>query len=102
MTKDIIDYTDEYCKGGQDNAIKVHGRGNNVLFIRKLDTPYTRFDGKKAIYEIEWRWLSCDCKHDRDEAWACCNGTEFTYWQTRELGRSLKDGVSLFDCFNLF
>ena len=99
MENKMINYTNKFT-----DTIAAHGSGNNFLILRKLDTPLKRFDGQRASYEIEYRWLSETCENESDEAWACCQGQEFTYWLRKELPISeiKKPGFSLFDHFNLF
>lgn len=95
----LIDYTD-HVQGSID-ALMVHGQGKNVLILRKLDTPMKRFDGKQALYEIEHRWLSQECARENDQAWACVQGQDFTYWQRKEIAGILKSG-DMFGNLNLF
>lgn len=98
----IIDYTSHF-----KDALLAQGRGTEFLCLGKLDRPFERFDGKKAIYQIEHRWLSKECREENDEAYACCKGREFTYWQhteIRSLLRKIREGkdVNLFEQFRLF
>lgn len=91
----MIDYTSEF------DCVRAEGNDKNVLILRKLDKPFKRIDGKMGSYELEYRWLSQSCQTEKDQAWACVQGQEFTYWQSKEIKRALA-GKSLFDCFNLF
>jgi hypothetical protein len=96
----VIDYTEQF--GG---AVLVHGKGNNVLILRKLENKMKRFDGKVASYELEHCWLSCDCKNEKDQAWACVRGNDYTYWQGKELPflkKGFPENKSMFDFFMLF
>lgn len=105
----MINYTEDFNQSSFTKALAVHGKGNNVLILSKLNTPYTRFDGKRVSYQLNYRWLSESCKKPKDEVWACVQGDENTYWSKRELIESgvmdksgkLKDTVNLFDCFSL-
>lgn len=106
----MINYTEKIGKAyGVSNILAAQGKDNNVLILSKLDKPMQRFDGKRVSYNLEYRWLSCSCEHENDEAWVCVQGNEDTYWSKRELvetGVLDKNGniknVSLFDCFHLF
>lgn len=83
------------------SALRAEGKGRNVLILRELSLPdvqIKRLDGEKADWELEHRWLSRNCEHSRDEAWACVQGNEFTYWKEGELDPD----KSLFDQVNLF
>ena len=86
------------------NSISAEGNANNVLILRKLEKPVRRGDGKYASYEIEYRWLSVSCQNKDDEAWACTQGSEVTYWLKSELPiKHIKDNiVSLFAVLSLF
>ena len=88
----IIDYS-----GSFPDAISAEGNGNNVLILRKLDRPTKRFDKKLANYELEHRWLNQLCLDENDQAWACVEGNDFTYWTSKELDfeRSIFDQVNL-------
>ena len=92
----MIDYTDKL------NCIAAHGKENNVLILRKLNNTFKRFDGKNSHYELEYRWLSCECKHENDEAWACCQVSDFIYLTNREVKPFIKKQDNLFNHFNLF
>lgn len=96
---EIINYSESFKA-----ALLAQGKDSNVLILHKLDHPVRRLDGKKAFYELEYRWLSTECKDESDEAWCCVSGTESTYWQRKELPIELfKNGSkTLFDHFNLF
>ncbi len=95
----IIDYGNSF-----PNAIAAHGKDSNVLILHKLDQPFKRFDGKRARFEIEYRWLSTECRTESDEAWCCVSGSELTFWQNKEINlEAIRDGrKTLFDCFTLF
>lgn len=104
----VVDYTEEFSgyRSG-NNYLLVQGRGNNVLALNKLPTPVVRSDGKRASYELEYRWLSQSCEHSRDQAYVMVTDSEFIYLQRKEVSallRHLKKGseVVLFDYFNLF
>lgn len=103
MSDTVINYSDAF-----PDALTAQGKGSNFLALYRLDEPTTaRFDGKKAQYELVYRWLSQDCATETDQAWACVQGSEVTYWQTRELGKeflaAVKNGTAnLFEQFRLF
>ena len=92
-----INYIDSF-----KDALMAEGKNRNVLILHKLDKPFKRFDGKLALYELEYRWLSCDCQHSKDEAFVCVLGNEFTYWQEKEIKAVLSGKSTLFDFFQLF
>lgn len=98
---EVIDYT--HCFS---DSLLVQGKESNVLMLFKLDRPFKRCDGKLASYELSYRWLSTDCQHDSDQAWACVQGSEVTYWQEKEIRsllRQIKRGsANLFNRFTLF
>jgi len=79
-TEEIVDYSESFPE-----AIVAHGLLNNVLILRKLDKPVRRVDKKQAMFEIEYRWLSRYVSNERDEAWCCVEGNEFSYWQADEI-----------------
>lgn len=95
----IVDYSNDFPE-----AIAAQGKDRNFLALYKLNEPFQRFDKKIARYYIEYRWLSANVTHERDEAWACCQGSEISYWQTKELPiKDIINGeVSLFEILNLF
>jgi hypothetical protein len=97
----IIDYSHEF-----PDAILAQGSGRDFLVLYRLKDPVKRFDGKTAIYEIQYRWLSQECKYDTDESWACVLGEEYSYWQRKEISnliRKIEQGaeVNIFDHFDL-
>lgn len=99
----VVDYADAF-----PNALAAQGKGSNFLAVFKMEHPATdRFDGKRARYEVVYRWLSCSCEKSDDEAFVCVQGSEVTYWQRKELKKGffdrLKAGtINLFDEFSLF
>lgn len=97
----VVDYTSCF-----PDSLLVQGHEENVLMLSKLDQPFRRADGKRASYELAYRWLSTDCQHEDDQAWACVQGSEVTYWQEREirslLARIKRGGANLFQQFNLY
>lgn len=98
----IVDYSAHF-----KDAVMAQGRGTEFLCLTKLDRPFVRADGKKALYQIENRWLSKECREENDGAYACCRGQDFTYWQhveIRSLLRKIREGkdVNLFEQFRLF
>lgn len=74
-------------------AIKAERKGVNTLILWKLDKPRTRFDGKRALYQLEYRWHSSPTCHITH-----VQGNEFSLWQAKEI--NLKKG--LFTQFQLF
>jgi hypothetical protein len=105
----VIDYTSEYrnCWSG-DSAIAAHGKGRNFYALMDLgDNPVKRFDGKKGRYMLIDMRLSQSCEHDRDQAYACVQGDDCTYWTGTEISakmrRDLANGKkTLFDLFRDF
>ena len=100
--KAAVDYT--HCF---QSAVLAQGSESHVLILSKLDRPCKRGDGKMASYELEYRWLSCECKHERDEAYACAQGSDLTFWQAQEIPKLLYQikhhrDADLFQHFNLF
>ncbi len=97
----MVNYIDSF-----PNALLAQGLNESVLIVTKLDAPVKRFDGKRVSFQMEHRWLSETCQSSDDEAWACVQGSDFTYWSATELkalglrpGRKsvVPDGYSLFD-----
>ncbi|MFY0990981.1 hypothetical protein [Halomonas sp. C05BenzN] len=98
----LVDYSESF-----QAALIAQGKGSNFLSLTRLDEPYERFDGKRASYELNYRWLSTDCQEEDDQAWACVQGAECTYWQHKEITKLLRqlkrhDDVDLFEHFDLF
>ena len=85
---ETIDYSDSF-----PNALRVDGRGSEVLMLYKLNTPRKNLNGDWCAYELEHRWLSADCTHDRDESWCCVLGSEVTLWTKAQIDPA----VDLFD-----
>lgn len=84
----VIDVSEQF------KCLKAEQRGADVLILRKLDSPIQRIDGKRASYELEYRWLS-DPRH-----LCCVLGADFSFWLASEIrGWQAK---SLFDVFRLF
>ena len=84
----IVDISEQF------KCLKAEQRGADVLILRKLDSPIQRMDGKRASYELEWRWLS----NPRDVR--CVLGNEFSFWLASEIRGWQTKG--LFDVFRLF
>lgn len=102
MMGGVIDYS-----GSFPDAMIAQGMDNNFFALFELDQSTARADGKKAKYELCYRWLSQDCQRENDEAYVCVQGSEVSYWQRKELKAGffarLKAGtINLFDEFNLF
>ena len=103
--EDFVDYTESLTDRHGEGPLAAHGVGQNVLILRKLHQPFRRMDKTLADYQLEYRWLTGSCEHERDEAWACVKGSEFTYWTSAELSLTLeaiKYGDCLLSHFNLF
>lgn len=66
--------------------------GSNVLILSKLEEPFTLWGGDTAIYALEYRWLS------NEDDLSAVQGSEYIYVTKNEY----KDGVSLFEQFDLF
>ena len=81
----MIDITEQF------DCVKAEKKDKNVLILRKLENKVTRWDKKKADYEIEYRWLSKNDIH-------CVLGQEYSYWTEKELNMN----ISLFEQLNLF
>lgn len=97
----LVDYSNAF-----PDALIAQGSGGNFLALYRRDSPATRADGKKASYELDYRWLSQECEEETDQSWACVQGAEVTYWQRKELDKLIRkmergDEVNLFDHFNL-
>lgn len=107
--QNIIDYTTEFSSHMNSSfatGIIAQGKGSDFLALFKLTTPTVRIDGKRASYELIYRWLSCECTDSRDTSWACVKGDESTFWQYKEIEKlllSIKQGkdVNLFEHFNI-
>jgi hypothetical protein len=74
-------------------AIKAERKGVNTLILWKLDKSRIRLDGKRAMYELEYRWHRHISSHVTHVL-----GNEFLLWQAKEI--NLKKG--LFEQFRLF
>lgn len=100
-TENIIDVANEVRREVlcQSNVLFAQQRRDNVLILSKLSNLVKRFDGKRATYVLEHRWLSNpDSVHS-------VSGNDFTYWTTKEtkpILEAIEAGKSLFDCFDLF
>lgn len=100
----VIDYSHQKC---WENALIAQGKGSNFIVIYRLEQPFERADRKKASYELEYRSLSRECESEDDDNYACCEFSDLTYWQAKEM-KSLLAGikagreVNVFDHFNLF
>lgn len=98
----LVDYAESFPE-----SIIAQGIGSDFIRIERLDKPFKRADGKRGSYLLEHRWLSCECQKETDQSWACVQGSEFTYWQQKEIKKLLdeiktKPDVNVFDHFNLF
>lgn len=74
------------------DCMKAEQEGKNVLIITRLDCPIERFDGKKAGYRLEFRWLS------NPDNLVSVQGNDFTYWLRKEWNPN----KGLFEQFQLF
>lgn len=82
----VLDAT--HCFPG---CVRAERKGDNTLILRKLDEPFRRFDGRRAGYEVEYRW------HPPGGNVHSVLGNEFTYWQRKEFDPS----KPLFEQFSL-
>lgn len=104
----IVNYTEDFNRCYDDDAMLVQGRKDAVLILRKLAIPVKRNDGKKAHFELECRFLSIECATDTDQAYACVTSNDYTYWQNKEISKLLKEikvndeSLNIFEHFNLF
>lgn len=101
MVEPIVDYSASFPE-----ALVAQGRGRNVLILYKNSMARRRADGKLASFELEHRWLSADCSHENDQAWACVQGSDITLWQQSECKKLLSDAkrgqANMFERWNLF
>lgn len=102
MQQAIVDYDSAF-----PSALIAQGKGSNFLCLERLNEPYRRADGKRALYQLEYRWLSSECQTTGDQSWACVQGREFTYWQRAEICKLLaalrqNKVINMFDHFQLF
>lgn len=106
----LVDYTNVMEKIYGIKLLAAQGKDKDVLILRKLNNPVSRVDGKRVIYELEYRWLSSECQDEKDESFVCVKGSENTFWSKKELvetGALKKNGkvpenINLFNCFRLF
>lgn len=105
----VVEYTAPFQKwSGSENLLLAQGKGSEFLAIYRLEKPMKlRVDGKAALYEVVSRSLSRRCEHEDDEAWACVEGSEVSYWQRKELGDGLiksidKGTANLFEHFRMY
>ena len=82
----MIDYTENYYNltYGSD-ALQVIGRAKNVVALHEMEVPVRRADGKMATYRLTHMWLSQYCESPEDQAYACVEGSDTTYWMPGEL-----------------
>ena len=85
----IIDVTET---ANRIDIIKAERNGRLALVLSKLDYPLKRFDGRKAIYQIEEIVLS-----EEENELACVKYNEFNYYTVPEMKPFFKDGLNLFD-----
>ena len=88
----VVDLTEEF-----PGCIRAARKGVNTLILRRLVRPRRRFDGKRASYELEYRWH----RSSRVDPHAVL-GNEFTFWQRKEIEPLLSGAVELLDFFHLF
>ena len=88
----VVDLTEEF-----PGCIRAARKGVNTLILRRLLRPRRRFDGKRASYELEYRWH----RSSQVDVHSVL-GNEFTFWQRREIEPVLSGIRELFDCFQLF
>jgi len=100
----VIDYTEHFLPHPLfDNftTLKAQGKKDNVLILKKLDKSIKRVDGKMARYSLENRWLSTECENTEDEAYVCVQGSDFTYWQSKEI-KEILSNLKTTDLFEHF
>jgi len=95
----IIDYIEDFEVS--EHVLAAHGRGNTFLLLTKLEKPFERIDGKLANYEIQFRWLSKECKHKKDQAYVCVLGHENIFLNEDEFDLE-KAKNNMFEAFRLF
>ena len=93
---EILDVTEQVSTEIiQDGVIIAQQKDSDVLILKACEST-ERFDGKKGVYRIEYRWLSNpDNVHS-------VQGNETTLWTKSEMDPVLKrlnQGETLFDCF---
>lgn len=79
----VIDYTDCF-----PDCIATHAKGRNVIILRSIDPILAsrhRFDGKRASYQIQTRFLSRNDRPGTDDYVCVLHGPELEYWQAKEL-----------------
>lgn len=102
---ELVDYTSDF-----EGCIAAHAKGRNVLILRSIDpveASRLRFDGKRAIYHVEYRFLSRDARPDTDDYVCVESGPENTFWQAKEVPsrhKAVKSNelTNLFDHLNCF
>jgi len=80
-----------------EGCVRAEQSADSVLILYKLDKPRVRLDGKRASYELEYRWLSQYGTGHDDEV-CCVQGSEVTLWQAKEINFK----KNLFQNFQLF
>lgn len=108
MSKKIVDYTEELKKSGYyGNAILLTAQGNNqnYLALFKVLKDIDSAGRRRFFYQLEYRWLSEECKNSNDEAYVCVVGREVQYYSSKELNKInpkiLIGKANLFNCFQL-
>jgi len=92
----IIDYGNEF-----PDAIYAQGKGKLFIALFPNEDKTKRLDGVVAEYRVIQRDLSCECERPNDQAWACVQGSEISYWNADEFDKAYIDEGrgTLFDVF---
>lgn len=99
----LVNYTDK-----MPGSILAQGYEKNFLMLFKLEQKQRRLDRKLGSFELEYRWLSQECKHKDDEAYVCVQGQDRILLTNAEAKvildglRKNPDSVNLFDHFSLW
>ncbi len=100
---EFVDYTEQYSKHLNSDVICATGKGKLFFALIKLKEPFKRFDGKMAHYELRSFSLSKKCKDSDDQAWACVDYDDFTYWTPKEIKETgALESTNLFKNFRNF
>lgn len=103
---EVIDYTSEYrATYGGHNIMAAHGRGKEFYVLIDLgDDRIKRADGKKGRYMLRDLSLSVVCERSGDQAFACVQADDWSYWASTEISAKMRRDLAsgkktLFDLF---
>lgn len=103
---EVIDYTSEYRDPySNGDVMAAHGRWKDFFVLIDLgDNRVKRADGKKGRYLLRDLSLSVVCEHSRDEAFACVQANDWSYWTGTEISAKMRKDLAngkktLFDLF---